>query len=235
MAQVVYYATAAASLGGRPVSFAVPTGNFGNVLAGWIARRTGAPIRRLVVGSNRNDILTRFFATRSMTTDEVVPTLSPSMDIQVSSNFERLLFEVNGRDGGVTAEQMRGLRAMGRLIVEDDVFDERLAPAFRAARFDDDATLALIGRVHAETGHLIDPHTAVGVGAGRAHREVSIASIVLATAHPAKFPDAVELATGVRPVLPDHLADLLERPERTTALPADLAAVEAYVAGVTTP
>jgi threonine synthase len=233
MAQIVYYATAAASLGGRPVSFAVPTGNFGNVLAGWVARLTGASIQRLVVGSNRNDILTRFFTTRSMTPAGVVPTLSPSMDIQVSSNFERLLFEVNGRDGGLTAEQMAALRARGHLLVEDDAFDEWLAPVFRAASFDDEATLSLIAQVHAETGALIDPHTAVGVGAGRAHRAPETASITLATAHPSKFPDAVERATGIRPALPEHLADLLERPERTATLPVDLDAVQAYVAAVT--
>jgi threonine synthase len=157
------------------------------------------------------------------------------MDIQVSSNFERLLFELNGRDGGLTAEQMLAFRSTGRLLVEDDVFDEWLAPVFRAASFDDAATLRVIGEVYGETGHLIDPHTAVGVGAGRKHRQPGTASIALATAHPSKFPDAVEQATGVRPRLPDHLADLFERPERTTTLPADLAAVEAYVAGVTTP
>ncbi len=132
MAQIVYYATTAATFGGRPVSFAVPTGNFGNVLAGWIARRMGAPIHRLLIGSNCNDILTRFLTTRIMATAEVVPTLSPSMDIQVSSNFERLLFEVNDRDGGMTAEQLRQLRATGHLAVEADQYEEWLAPVFRA-------------------------------------------------------------------------------------------------------
>ena len=132
MAQIVYYATTAAAFGGRPVSFAVPTGNFGNVLAGWIALRTGAPIHRLLIGSNCNDILTRFLTTRIMATADVVPTLSPSMDIQVSSNFERLLFEVNDRDGGMTAEQLRQLRATGHLAVEADQYEEWLAPVFRA-------------------------------------------------------------------------------------------------------
>jgi threonine synthase len=232
MAQVVYYATASASLGGRPVTFAVPTGNFGNVLAGWIALRTGAPIECLVVGSNRNDILTRFFETHTMRTADVVPTLSPSMDIQVSSNFERLLFEANGRDGGLTAEQMSRFRATGQLVVEDDVFAEAFAPAFRAARLDDEASLAVIEQVHDGTGLLVDPHTAVGLGAGRRCRREGAALVALATAHPAKFPDAVERATGTRPALPAHLSDLFDRPERTTVLPADLAAVKSFVATV---
>jgi threonine synthase len=229
MAQVVYYVVATDALGGQPVSFSVPTGNFGNVLAGWIARRTGAPVDRLVVGSNTNDILTRFFETRSMTAERVVPTLSPSMDIQVSSNFERLLFEMNGRDGGRTAEQLTRFRAVGRLDVEADEFEEWLAPVFHAARFDDAATLDEIGRVHRECGVLIDPHTAVGVAAARRHAVPGRPCVALATAHPAKFPDAVERATGIRPSLPAHLADLLERPERTAELPNDLAAVEEFV------
>jgi threonine synthase len=232
MAQIVYYATASAALGERPVTFAVPTGNFGNVLAGWIARRTGAPIDQLVVGSNRNDILTRFLKTHRMRTADVVPTLSPSMDIQVSSNFERLLFEANRRDAGPTAEQMRRFRATGELVVEDDVFAECFAPAFRGASLDDDASLAVIRQVHGATGLLIDPHTAVGLGAGRIRRQPGVALVALSTAHPAKFPDAVARATGTRPALPAPLRDLFDRPERTTALPADLAAVEAFVAAV---
>jgi threonine synthase len=234
MAQVVYYVTAAASLGERPLTFAVPTGNFGNVLAGWIARRTGAPIARLVVGSNRNDILTRFFETRVMSLTAVVPTLSPSMDIQVSSNIERLLFEMNGRDGGITDEQLHLFRASGHLVVEADQRDDWLTPVFRAASLDDSDTLAVMGRVHAESGILVDPHTAVGLGAGRAGRAPGTALVALATAHPAKFPDAVEQATGIRPRLPGHLADLFARPERVTVLANDLASVEAAVAGVTT-
>jgi threonine synthase len=230
MAQIPYYATTTAAFGGRPVSFAVPTGNFGNVLAGWIAMRTGAPIHRLLIGSNCNDILTRFLSTRIMATADVVPTLSPSMDIQVSSNFERLLFEVNDRDGGMTAEQLRQLRATGHLAVEADQYEEWLAPVFRGTRFDDRDTLSIMRTVHAETGLLVDPHTAVGIGAARAGREPGVATVALATAHPAKFPDAVEQATGRRPQLPPHLADLFERPERTTVVPNDLAAVEAVVA-----
>ncbi len=231
MAQVVYYVTAAEALAGTP-TFCVPTGNFGNVLSGWIARRMGAPIADFIVASNTNDILTRFVNDADMSTRPVVPTLSPSMDIQVSSNFERLLFEMNGRDGGLTAEQLRQFRASGRLAIEQDQTAEFVEGSFRAARFDDDETIAEIGRVYAETGIMIDPHTATGTAA--AHRLGSDHSIVtLATAHPAKFPDAVERATGVRPPLPTHLADLFDRSERTHTLPNELAAVQAFVRSVT--
>jgi threonine synthase len=234
MAQTAYYVTAARSVGGgpggRPVSFAVPTGNFGNVLAGWVAARTGLPVDQLVVGSNTNDILTRFLDTAVMTTAEVVPTLSPSMDIQVSSNVERLLFELNDRDGGITAEQMARFRATGTLVVESDQHRE-LTATFSGARFDDDATIAIMREVHATTGLLVDPHTAVGIGASRARRrDPDVPMIALATAHPAKFPEAVATATGVHPTLPAHLADLFERPERTSRLPNDLSAVQDYVA-----
>ena len=232
MAQVVYYVQAVDALGGQPISFSVPTGNFGNVLAGWIARHTGAPIERLIVGSNTNDILTRFFESRAMTTGSVVPTLSPSMDIQVSSNFERLLFEMNGRDGGMTAEQMQRFRATGRLDVETDQYEEWLEPVFRAARFDDAATIDTIAQVYRDTGLLVEPHSAVGIAAARRHAVAGIPTVALATAHPAKFPDAVERATGVRPPLPVHLADLLERPEHTSVLPNDLAVVERFVESV---
>jgi threonine synthase len=187
------------------------------------------PIPRLVVGSNTNDILTRFFETRAMTAEAVVPTLSPSMDIQVSSNFERLLFEMNDRDGGLTEEQLHRFRSVGRLDVEDDVYDQWLAPVFRAARFDDDATIATIAQVYADTGLLVEPHTAVGIAAARARREPGTPIVTLATAHPAKFPDAVVRATGVHPPLPAHLADLFDREERTNSAPADLAAVQSFV------
>ncbi len=230
MAQIVYYVTASRSLVG-PVSFCVPTGNFGNVLAGWIARRMGAPIHGFVVASNTNDILARFIEDGDMSTREVVPTLSPSMDIQVSSNFERLLFEMNGRDGGMTAEQLQRFRTTGRLEVEADQHADWIAGSFRAACISDEATVDEIRRVYDETAMLIDPHTATATAA---HRRVPSDTPVvsLATAHPAKFPDAVERATGIRPPLPDHLADLFELPERTVALPNDLAAVQAFVASV---
>jgi threonine synthase len=237
MAQTVYYFTAAETFA-DPVTFSVPTGNFGNVLAGWIAREMGAPIRDFIVASNTNDILARFVNDGDMSTRDVVPTLSPSMDIQVSSNFERLLFEMNGRDGGLTAEQLVRFRATGRLAVEPDQRDSFVTGNFRAASFDDDATLAEIGRIHRQTGMLLDPHTATGTAAAtmlsgldESHHPV----VTLATAHPAKFPDAVERATGHRPELPDHLADLFDRRERTQTVSNDLAVVQSLVEHLTAP
>ena len=190
----------------------------------------GAPIRHLVVASNENDILTRFFDSHEMTARDVRPTLSPSMDIQVSSNFERLLFEMNNRDGAVTAEQMTLFRRSGRLIVEADQYDTWISPVFRAGRANDHDTLETIRRVHERHDMLLDPHTAVGVKVAREHMSGDIPMVTMATAHPAKFPDAVERATGVRPQLPPHLADLLERPEKTTRLANDLDVVERFVA-----
>jgi threonine synthase len=223
-AQIVYYITAAAACG--PCEVAVPTGNFGNILAGWIARRAGAPIEGLVIGSNRNDILTRWALTGSLVADEVVPTLSPSMDIQVSSNHERLLFELLGRDAAATAELMGRFRALGSVEGPRD-------PVFAAASLDDDATLAVIAGLHRRTGYLADPHTAVGIGAGETcRRRPDLPMVCLATAHPAKFPEAVERATGVWPALPDSLADLFERPERCDVLPAEVEAVRRHVEGV---
>ena len=230
MAQVVYYVTATDVLKG-PVDFCVPTGNFGNVLSGWIAKRMGAPIDRLVVASNANDILTRFFQHNDMSTAPVVPSLSPSMDIQVSSNFERLLFEMNDRDGGATAEQLQRFRASGRLTVEPDQRAEFLEHTFLSARVDDAGTLDVMRRTFEASGMLLDPHTAVGVGAVEQLEHLGAGPIVtLGTAHPAKFPDAVERATGVRPPLPPHLADLFEREEHFKVLPNDLAAVQQFVA-----
>lgn len=228
MAQVVYYFEIARRVSG-PFDVTVPTGNFGNVLSGWIAKQMGAPVRHLVVASNENDILTRFFESLAMTVTGVHPTLSPSMDIQVSSNFERLLFEMNGRDGGLTAEQLRVFRDKGTLSVEPDQYEKWIAPTFRAGRANNHDTLATIRSVHESTGMLIDPHTAVGVKAAREFAEDGVPMITLATAHPAKFPDAVERATGVRPELPEHLSNLFDLPERTTDLPNDLATVEAFV------
>ncbi|MBG7603527.1 MAG: threonine synthase [Actinobacteria bacterium] len=229
MAQVVYYVTASETFA-EPVTFSVPTGNFGNVLAGWIAREMGAPIRDFIVASNTNDILTRFINDGEMTAREVVPTFSPSMDIQVSSNFERLLFEMNGRDGGMTAEQLMRFRSSGRLAVEPDQRAAYVTGHFRAAAFDDEATLAEIARVHGATGMLLDPHSATGTAAAAQFGSVEPNTIIsLATADPAKFPDAVEQATGVRVGLPEHLADLFELEERTETVSNDLSTVEALV------
>jgi threonine synthase len=229
MAQTVYYFTALETLG-RSASFSVPTGNFGNVLAGWIAKQMGADIEKLIVGSNSNDILTRFFETHSMDMVPVVPTLSPSMDIQISSNFERLLFDMNNRDGGVTTEQLNQFRQQGKLSVEPDQFAKWIAPTFRAHRANDAETLAVMKRIYGESGMLVDPHTAVGIASAEACAEPGVPTITLATAHPAKFPDAVKKATGVHPALPDHVADLFDREERIVNLPNDLQAIEAFVA-----
>ena len=231
MAQIVYYITATDLLAG-PINVCVPSGNFGNVFSGWIARRMGAPIDQLVVAANANDILERFFNRNDMSAAAVVPSLSPSMDIQVSSNFERLLFEMNGRDGGLTAEQLQRFRTSGRLSVEADQRAEFIEGRFQAARLDDTETLGVISRTYGESGMLLDPHTAVGVGAVaklRAAGTLHGTTVTLATAHPAKFPDAVERATGVRPPLPPHLADLFELPEQCTVLPHDLAAIKQFV------
>lgn len=230
MAQIVYYVTASLSLGSRPARFTVPTGNFGNVLAGWIAEEMGLPVEKFIIASNTNDILTRTLASGVMSTTGVVPTLSPSMDIQVSSNFERLLFELNGRDGGLTAEQMRHFRSSGSIRLEADQQHE-LRGRFLGYRVDDNSTLSVMRDVYQESGMLLDPHTAVGVGASRAfaHEGVGGPEIILATAHPAKFPDAVVKATGMHPTLPAHLADLFERTERTTVMANDLPAVQHFV------
>ena len=229
MAQTVYYFTALETLG-RSASFSVPTGNFGNVLAGWIAKQMGADIEKLIVGSNSNDILTRFFETQSMDMLPVVPTLSPSMDIQISSNFERLLFDMNNRDGVATTEQLNMFRQHGNLSVNPDQFARWIEPTFRAHRASDAETLAVMKRIHNESGMLVDPHTAIGIASAEACAEPGIPTITLATAHPAKFPDAVKQATGVHPALPDHVADLFDRQERIINLPNDLQAVEAFVA-----
>lgn len=236
MAQVVYYVWAAGRLSGpggpaagsRP-SFSVPTGNFGNVFAGWVATRSGLDVERLVVGSNSNDILARWLATGALDMTVVEPTLSPSMDIQVSSNQERLVFELWGRDGARVADAMASLRSTRHLAFDDNVMAE-VRSLFDGARIDDDETLAVIAEVYARHGMLIDPHTAVGIGAAR-HCDVPGDGpvVCLATAHPAKFPDAVEQATGIRPALPAHLADLFDRPEKFDSLPNDLDAVRRYI------
>ena len=230
MAQIVYYVTASQAFP-EPATFCVPTGNFGNVLAGWIAKSTGASIDHLLIASNANDILARFVNDRDMSATEVVPTLSPSMDIQVSSNFERLLFEMNDRNGARTAEQLQHFRSSGTLEVEEANFRTWISSTFSAERLDDEETLAEISRVYRDSGMLIDPHTATGTAAARRSRSNGT-TVCLSTAHPAKFPDAVEKATGIRPELPPELGDLMERSERMTDLPADLAGVSDFVRGV---
>jgi threonine synthase len=229
MAQIVYYVWAhlQVSPDGSPVSFSVPTGNFGNVLAGWYAKRMGLAVDRLIVASNRNDILTRFFASGRMEVTEVVPTSSPSMDIQVSSNLERLLFEVLGRDGTAVAELMGRFRADGKVGVPTDVL-ARLRDDFDAGRLDDHGAAEVMERLHDAEDVLVDPHTAVGIGVAEDFLdELETPVICLATADPAKFPDAVRAATGVVPALPARLAGLMDRPERIVHAAADLVEVEA--------
>jgi threonine synthase len=231
LAQIVYYVWAALKLGApsRAIAFAVPTGNFGNVYAGYAARAIGLPIAQLIVGANRNDILARFFAANDMSIRPVEPSLSPSMDIQVSSNFERLLFDLLDRSGAAVTAAIAAFRATGRLALPEPAW-RRARALFDSARFSDEETLAVIRSFHAETGRLIDPHTAIGLAAGRARRkDAATALVVLETAHPAKFPDAVRRATGVAPALPERLADLMSREEHCTVLPNDKAALAAFL------
>ena len=229
-AQIPYYVAAALALGApeREVAFSVPTGNFGNVLAAWAARRMGLPVARLVVASNRNDILARFLAGNDMSIAPVEPSLSPSMDIAISSNFERLLFELLDRDPTATAATMAGFRKTGHMEVPHAAW-HRATTVMHGFRLDDEGTLAEIRRLDTECGYLADPHTAIGVAAARALPCKHVPTVAAATAHPAKFPDAMERATGRRPALPKHLVDLYEREERFSTAPNDLDAVEAAV------
>ena len=232
-AQIPYYVAAAIALGSpdREVAFSVPSGNFGNVLAAWAARRMGVPIARLVVGANRNDILARFLMHNDMSMRTVEPSLSPSMDIQVSSNFERLLYELLDRDPVATAATMQQFRAAGAMPVPDAAW-HRARTLFQGFRLDDAGTTAEIRRLHA-AGYLADPHTAIGIAAARAHPCPHLPMVAAATAHPAKFPDAMLEATGMRPPLPPHLATLYERPERFSTAPNDLGVIEAQVRAFT--
>ena len=233
MAQVAYYFAAALALGapGREVSFAVPTGNFGNVFAAYVARRMGLPIRRLIIGTNRNNVVARFVETGRLSIGTVVPTITPAMDIQVPSNLERLLFDVYGRDGEAVRSLMSEFGEHGQFEL-DPVRARHLRAWLTGRWFDEPAIRQTMADVFGETSVLVDPHTAVGIAAARTiEREPDTPVICVGTAHPAKFPDAVEAATGVRPPLPGHLADLMERTERMTVLPADLLAIEAFVRG----
>jgi threonine synthase len=233
VAQVPYYFSAAVSLGAphRPVSFTVPTGNFGDVLAGSVARLMGLPMGRLGIATNDNDILARTLAGGSYETTGVVATSSPSMDIQVSSNFERLLFEAYGRDGSSIRRLMAGLAQSGAFTLEAAPL-ETIRRDFWARSVREPDVDAQMRDTYAKAGYLLDPHTAVGVAAARraVADDPATPMVVLGTAHPAKFPDAVERATGLRPALPAHLADLMERREHFSMLPNDQAAVESFIA-----
>ena len=235
MPQVVYYFAAALRLGApaKKVAFSVPTGNFGNVFAGYVAVQMGLPVERLIIASNQNDILPRFFASGTMALEPVVPSLSPSMDIQVSSNFERLLFELLDRDGNATAVVMKQFAKTGQFHVDESVL-ARAKALFSAYRLDDEGTVAEIAATAEQNSMMLDPHSAVGVYAAReAHadgtvpRDVSI--VALACAHPAKFDEVVTKATGVVPKLPTHLADLMKRPERQKHISAKVEAVKSLV------
>jgi threonine synthase len=228
LAQVVYYFYAAVALGapGRAVSFTVPTGNFGDIFAGSIARQMGLPIEKLVIATNQNDILDRAMRSGDYRTHGVRPSISPSMDIQVSSNFERALFDAYGRDGAAVAALMAELKQGGFHISPNAM--TTLAAQFASGRCSEEETVDTIRRTFARTGEILCPHSAVGVKVAEEHLG-TIPMITLATAHPAKFPDAVDSAMGQRPALPPRMADLFGRPERVTRAPDDLAALEALI------
>jgi threonine synthase len=234
VAQVVYYFTAAVALGSphRIVDFTVPTGNFGDIFAGYVAKRMGLPIGRLRIAANINDILARTLKTGIYEVREVHATASPSMDIQVSSNFERLLFEATKRDAAVLRGLMASLKQSGRFVLPDAAL-AAIRADFDAGRADENETNAAIRAAWREAGDLVDPHTAVALAvADRDASDTSIPNIVLSTAHAAKFPEAVEAACGVRPELPAWLEGLMTRPEKITIMKNDQAEIERFVLSV---
>ncbi len=228
LAQVVYYCSSAVSLGAphRKVSFTVPTGNFGDIFAGYIARKMGLPIEKLVIATNQNDILDRALKTGQYRMDGVKPSISPSMDIQISSNFERALFDACDRDGAVVTALMDELKAGGFTIPQGMLED--LRATFASGRCTEEETLATITAEYARTGEVLCPHSAVAVKVANDHLG-EVPMITLATAHPAKFPDAVERAVALRPALPKRMGDLFERAERVTMVPNDLAALQSLI------
>ena len=233
MAQVVYYFAASLQLGGpeREVAFSVPTGNFGDVFAGHVAERTGLPIKRLIVATNTNDILYRALSNGDYSTGTVTPTAAPSMDIQVSSNFERLLFDVGGRDGIALAEQMRGFEASKAMQLTNAQRDGAAA-LFTSMRADEDDMARAMRWACEDCAEIVDPHTAIGLHAARAvELPHDVPVVTLATAHPAKFPDAVERSTGTRPSLPARVGDLFAREEAYTELPGTYEAVRDHILG----
>ena len=235
MAQVVYYFYAAVRLGapGRAVAFSVPTGNFGDVFAGYVAAKMGLPVAKLVVATNVNDILHRALSSGDYSTGAVVPTPTPSMDIQVSSNFERLLFDLGGRDGAALAAQMHGFES-ARAMQLSNAQREGAAGLFASERVDVDDMALAMRWASEHAGQVMDPHTAIGFAAARRQAN-HVPMVTLATAHPAKFRDAVERATGTRPALPTRVGDLFEREERYVTLDATFAAVSDYIAGLAIP
>ena len=231
LAQVVYYFSSAVSLGapGRKVSFTVPTGNFGDIFAGYIAKQMGLPIDRLVVATNQNDILHRCLNGQGYFKGETIPSISPSMDIQVSSNFERALFYAYGQDGAAVAQLMDELSSGGFNVSQGAM--EALRESFSSGRASEDETLATIAATLDSSTELLCPHSAVGVKVAEEQRDPATPMITLATAHPAKFPDAVERASGIRPPLPPRMADLYDRSERVSRIDNDLAAIETHIKG----
>ncbi|WP_369858023.1 threonine synthase [Candidatus Thalassolituus haligoni] len=236
MSQIVYYFYSALNLGGplRPMAYSVPTGNFGDIFAGYMARKMGLPIEQLIIATNENDVLHRLMSQNLYEVHPLKHTITPSMDIAVSSNFERLLFDLYDRDGAALAD------LMGRMNAKTDVVsldEDKLAKArelFDSMAVNQDETVAVMQQVFAETGYLLDPHTAIGVKAAReCRRNTRIPMITLGTAHPVKFEDAVKRAGFEMPTLPHHLNDLMEREERLSVLPADLKTVQAFIASHT--
>lgn len=229
LAQIVYYFYAALRLGApaAEINFTVPTGNFGDIYAGYLARAMGLPIGKLIIASNRNDILARCVATGEYAMAGVAPSLSPSMDIEISSNFERLLFDLFDRDGAALGKAMADFRTTRRLKLTPSQHAD-FTRLFAAHAVDDAATLDCIRTTYAATGYLLDPHTAVGVATTEAIKPSGV-TVTLATAHPAKFPEAVREATDITPPLPAHLVDLFERAEHFTPMPRDLGKLRSYI------
>ncbi|WP_265501335.1 threonine synthase [Paracoccus beibuensis] len=227
VAQIVYYFTACASLGMRPTDFCVPTGNFGDIFAGSVAREMGLPIRRLIVATNQNDILHRALTGGEYRTGQVEPSISPSMDIQVSSNFERALYLAYGQDAGAIRQLMDELKAGGFTISQGAL--QTLREQYLSGRVSEEETLATIRDMRERTGEILCPHSAVGVAVAQRHLEPGVPMVTLATAHPAKFPDAVERAIGIRPALPPHMADLFDLPERVTRVENDVDALKSLI------
>ncbi|MBD9622247.1 threonine synthase [Ensifer sp. ENS06] len=230
MAQIVYYFTTAVALGGpdRKISFTVPTGNFGDIFAGYVAKRMGLPIDKLIIATNENDILARTLKTGRYEMRDVKATSAPSMDIQISSNFERLLFEANDRDPGEIRSAMDGLKQSGSFTIREKAL-KAIRKEFRAGRASEKEVAKTIAKTLADTGYLLDPHSAVGVFVAAKHEKASAPMVTLATAHPAKFPDAVKSASGIDPALPTWLADLMNREERFDILDPDLKTVETFI------
>jgi threonine synthase len=231
MAQIVYYFSSAISLGApdRPVSFTVPTGNFGDIFAGYAAKKMGLPIDRLVIATNDNDILARTFETGRYETRGVVATTSPSMDIQISSNFERLLFEAAGRDAASVRRSMESLKQSGAFTIDAGPL-EAMRAEFAAGRANIGETAKTIRQTLEKSAYLADPHTAIAIKVARDFKgDPAVPMVVLSTAHPAKFPDAVQAASGVDPALPVWLGDLMTRAEKFDVLPSDLKMLEDHI------